>query len=374
MPTQEEQSAFDEGFQRGRADMENLQHQAQLNLLADSFKNLQMEMRAQGISTSVSHFSGEGAQKFSDWMADVTKVQQTLQGDDERMRTVTLQTLQGAAGSFAARLITDEPNITWARLKQELTKRYSDLADAQFARQALRRKLQRKGQSIQSYYEELLAAAKLAYVGEDLNQSWVQTILTEIFIDGVRSDATAKMLIRKQPRNLEAAYIYASQEAQAARTFELRRGTVERQEEAMEIDNFTGPSGPPPANNEALLARIAQLEQLIPSLQPSHQPQPHQASTAHGPRAMAVAGNVGWGRPYPVGPRPLLRPPGFTSGPIRSQNPHMRQGRGPPLAQPMQWPSRTERPGWSAQGEPLCFHCGSPGHFVGRCPTHPKNL
>lgn len=95
-------------------------------IVHDSFKLLQLEMRAQGLVKQIRDFSGEGAKRFRDWMKDMERVGNAIDADNDRYRSLALQTLRGAAADLVARQLEQTPNINWQQLKQLLLRQYSD--------------------------------------------------------------------------------------------------------------------------------------------------------------------------------------------------------------------------------------------------------
>ena len=108
------------------------------------------------------------------------------------------------------------------------------MADLAFARQKLRRMMQAKGESVQNYHERLMINAAHAYGEEQLNESFVQLQLVEIFVDGLADDHMVRRLIRLRPSTLATALKQATSELQATKAFDLRRG-LRPGEELMEV-------------------------------------------------------------------------------------------------------------------------------------------
>jgi hypothetical protein len=68
-----------------------------------------------------------------------------------------------------------------------------------------------------------------------LGNNVLQEQLIEVFVDGLLDNLMAKRLLRARPGNMAAALHLATQEQQASRTYELRRGEM-----PMEIDMIHG--------------------------------------------------------------------------------------------------------------------------------------
>ena len=232
-------SAYNQGVADGerRIGFQNNQ------MISDAFKALQLELRAQGASNTIRTFGGEGSQRFNEWVNDINRLRVQLgaegqPADDERTRILVLQSLSGPAADYVTRVVQESPSISWDDLHRKLSERYNDLADAQYARQTLRRIAQRKDEGVQNYFERLLAAAKNAYSGENIKDRFIQTTITETFVNGLQDDDVAKRLIRYQPKDMETALKYAVGEQQAKRAYNLRRGNVREGPEPMEVDQL----------------------------------------------------------------------------------------------------------------------------------------
>ena len=197
----------------------------------DCMRNIQLEFRTQGIKSNVRTFSGEGARMFADWIKDMKKASTLVNGDNDRLRSLALETLQGSAADFLSRKIKANPAITFNEIKKVMTDQYSDLADTQLALRQLRKMKQRPDENVQNYAERLIALCDDAFPEHDVNDNHIQKQLVETFTDGVRDNGIARKLIRSRPDKLDKAVEIATQEQQTARAFELRREEV-----PMEID------------------------------------------------------------------------------------------------------------------------------------------
>ena len=103
-------------------------HQAEVpvQVMHDSFRLLQKEMRAQGLVKQIRDFSGEGTKLFQDWLKDIETVGNALNADHDRYKSSTLQTLRGPAADFVSRKLAEAPQITWPQLRHQLLRQYSD--------------------------------------------------------------------------------------------------------------------------------------------------------------------------------------------------------------------------------------------------------
>ena len=92
--------------------------QLSLDAFESSIKKLQLEFRTQGFKAAVRTFSREGARKFADWLKDMKKVSTLVDEDDDRLRSLALETLQESAADFLSRKIKAKPNITFSEIKK----------------------------------------------------------------------------------------------------------------------------------------------------------------------------------------------------------------------------------------------------------------
>ena len=232
------QEAYNQGYSDhgALAQTATNQHQAVL----DTMQKIQLELRAQGAAQNLQGFAGEGSDKFQLWLQDLERALTQLGGDDARARVLVLQTLSGPAAEFANREIKKNGNITWKKLREKLTARFSDMSDLAFAKQKLRRMVQDKAESVQNFYERLLTVAKSAYTEEKLQEEYIQLEMVEHFLDGLTDDGMVRRLIRLKPKTLDDALQKATDEQQVQKSFNLRRGHVTEQEHTpMEVDVVT---------------------------------------------------------------------------------------------------------------------------------------
>ena len=80
-----------------------------LEVVAHNFKQLQLELRAQGLTQHIRNFAGEGSKRFTEWVKDMERVGSAVQADTERKKSVSLQTLSGLASYFLVRYFRDNP-------------------------------------------------------------------------------------------------------------------------------------------------------------------------------------------------------------------------------------------------------------------------
>ena len=269
------QSAYDQGFQAARAANEEYENKLMIN----EFKNMRMELRSNGAARHITTFDGEGPEKYQKWLKEIEKARAIVNADDDRSRALVLQTVSGPAAEYVTRMINEKENITWEELKGKLSEYYNDLADVQYARQQLRRIAQRSGESIQNYHERIMLTASNAFGPSEISDKHVETQLIDFFIDGLRDDSLVRRLLRKAPKTLADAFKFATNEQQAQRSYDLRRGRAEI--EPMEIDvvssrqnvmpNQTSPTIT--AQLQVLKSTIEQLRHDMRMVQQNYSPQ-----------------------------------------------------------------------------------------------------
>lgn len=316
---------------------------ADMEALNRNFRDVMLELRAQGVARNIRSFSGDSHQKFKDWSRDMDRVSTTM--DDERMRLLVTSTLTGPAADFALRTIRGNPEITWNELHVSLRSRYSDLSDCQYARERLRQMKQNKGELVQNFAERLATVAKEAYDNPD--DETVQQTLIEVFNKGVSNDALARKLIRKRYTTLDEAVTYACQDQQDNRTFELCRGNGAAKDEPMEVDSIrTGLD-----KVDQLAAAVRELTAKVSDLEtkPKHAPQPAPTPPIPQPRQYPPQA---YAYPPPAYPPPVYQPP-----------PQLY----PPPLVPNSQPAPRAPYQWTADGRPICHFCQQAGHTIRMC-------
>ena len=297
-------------------------------VLNESFLELRRDLRVQGLISQVRTFSGEGHKNFRSWIKDMKRVRVTMGADEEQTRLVALSTQE-----FLTREIQEEPNLAWDEINVKMTARFSDLADTQYALQALKRIKQKEGENIQAFQERMLELAEEAFPPNEIRQQIIQRQLVDIFIDGVRDNHVAKRLIRNSPATLQAAARVAAEEQVTTRQYALRR-----REEPMEVDYA---SKDPKASLKG--SRMDQMEASLATL--SQQLQEFLAVTRSG----ATAGNGAY-----------VPRSGAVNNGVYNPNPGAGVNSGA-----YSRPNANEN--WTDDNRPICFYCKIPGHKKAEC-------
>lgn len=182
----------------------------------EAFQNLRLELAnisqviaANGISQSISKFDGNPKQ-FREWVKSIEKYATLAGVPDGRIKLLAYQTSGGAVSGFINRYITANPTNTWEQMKEQLSVRFSDVADAQMALSLLRRVKQKHGENIHAYAEKILALAEQAYNNQ--GGEAVERQLIDIFADGLVNDQLKIKIFREQPNTLQGAVGIATNE------------------------------------------------------------------------------------------------------------------------------------------------------------------
>lgn len=296
-----------------------------IRILTENLRSFQMDLRATALANQIRDYNGDGGRRCREWLKDVERVGHILQADNERYKTLALQSLKGAAADYFYRIIRTEPNLAWPEIRLRLVQNFCEDGDTHLALQRLRRMTQSKGESVQTFSEKLLSQAEEAYPGQDFNNPLIQNTLVECLIDGVREDALARKLIRDRPNTFIDALASATREQQAHRAFGLRR----KAEEPMEVDANTVSSG-----LEQKLDRMTDILQEVLKISVKTTSQDRLGYSQERPGQ-----SFGKNRP------------GQSFGPNRPgpNRPDMSMFK------------------WSPDGKPICHYCGTIGHISRQC-------
>ena len=318
--------------------MAEAENQPPANVAVDALQNslaaLRMEMRAGRLGRQISQFNGDGTRRYRDWVQDVERVGHAINANDDSYRSMCLETLKGPALEQFTRLLRENPNVTWAQIRQGLNAVYLDAADGYIAIQRLHRTKQRKGESIHSYTERLRALAEEGYLGQDMAQPHIQDVMIEALIQGVYEPKIAKALIRNRPNNFAGAVGIANREHTASKHFNVRRGGDE--EEPMEVDAI---------NRKQITQLERKLEALTNQLaindEKKKNPQPAE-------KVFSIDEKLEF----------LLTKINSLENQKKLSENRKRVAATTTTAEPYKW---------TADGKPICAHCGLVGHIRAYC-------
>lgn len=314
-----------------------------IDVFSRDLNSLRLEIRSQGLAKNIRGFAGEGFAQFKTWVKDMDKVATAVHGDHEKLKMLAIQTLSGVASDFATKWVRAHINGTWGDLKEALKERYADLADSQYAQQALKRMSQKKGEGVQTFADRIIDTAEQAYDIRDLDSPVIQAQLRDIYIDGLTEDNIARKIITRQPNTLQQAVEIATAAQQTDRTFRLRRRGNES--EPMDVDAV--------ANAHTKIARIEnslnQLTDLCSTLGAGMAKINQALTNTH-------AGN------HTRSDHHLATQQAHTQQ-------YTRQQQYPPLNRHTQNNDahRPNRHRWTADNVPICSRCSVPGHIERFC-------
>lgn len=209
--------------------------------LAKEMANVSSALNAQGISQIVQCFDGN-PKNFRDWVKQIEKYCRLTGLPEARKRLVAYQSSKGAVSGYINRYMEAFPQGTWADLKKELAKRFSDVTDSQYALSLLRSVRQKHGENIQLYAERILGLAEEAF--PDQGGDAVERQLIDTFVDGlVNNDALKMKILRDNPNTLQGAITIATKEQNLRARVNLStnfnwHNKSERKEEPMEVDHY----------------------------------------------------------------------------------------------------------------------------------------
>jgi len=160
---------------------------------------------------------------------------------------------KGAPSDYIARYIKDNHDGgTWQQLKEQLTVRFSPVADSRMAFSMLMGIKQYPTENVQSFAERLINLGDGAFQVDERNLAPVQRQLINFFIDGLRLDSLKMKILRSCPTDLTAAINLAIEEQNLIARFGMRKREMPSHSvsEPMDVShsrefrNFRGDRGP----------------------------------------------------------------------------------------------------------------------------------
>ena len=150
--------------------------------VGEQMSGLTTTMGAQGVA-KIKPFEGN-PKEFKDWIKGIEKYAILTRITPENIRMIAYQASKGPVSDFLKRHLAAHPDHDWNTIKTELTSRFAEVTDHQYALSLLRKVKQRQGESIQVYAERLLALAEDAF--NDVAAADEQ--LVGFFVDGLSQD------------------------------------------------------------------------------------------------------------------------------------------------------------------------------------------
>ena len=71
-----------------------------VDMLKQSCKEIQLELRSQAVVKNIRDFDGEGSKRFREWLREVERAGNAVGADGERLKSFASQTLRGVASDF----------------------------------------------------------------------------------------------------------------------------------------------------------------------------------------------------------------------------------------------------------------------------------
>lgn len=187
--------------------------------VSDQMTGLTTTMGAQSVARIIKPFEGD-VKEFKGWIKSIEKYVILTNLDVNQSKLIAYQSSKGPVSDFLKRHLDQNAGHTWAQVKAELTSRFAEVTDHQYALSLLRKVRQKRDESIQVYAERLLALAEDAF--DDVDAANEQLI--GFFIDGLQHDYMKMKIMRANPDTLQAAINVANTEQNLRRRFELRSG------------------------------------------------------------------------------------------------------------------------------------------------------
>ena len=200
--------------------------------LTQELSNVSSALTTQGIAANIPKFDGN-PKFFREWVKSIDKYAVLLNAPNEKKHLMAFQSATGAVSGFIERYMNANPHNTWEQLKRQLTARFSDVTDPQFALSLLRKLKQKQGENIQVFAERILSLAEEAFLGQAGDM--VEQQLIETFVDGISNDQLKLKILRDRPNTLQGAISIATNEQNLRARVALSHPV--RNEQPMEVDH-----------------------------------------------------------------------------------------------------------------------------------------
>lgn len=187
--------------------------------VGDQMAGIATNVSAHGVAKIIKPFDGN-PKEFKDWCKSIEKYAVLTRVAGDHIRMIAYQASKGPVSDFLNRHLAANPNQDWAGIKAELTSRFAEVTDHQYALSLLRKVKQKPGETIQVYAERLMALSEDAFD----NVGAADEQLIGFFIDGLLHDYMKMKVMRENPATLQAAINTANAEQNLRRRFDLRSG------------------------------------------------------------------------------------------------------------------------------------------------------
>ena len=177
--------------------------------LAREMSSMSSALSAHGVSQIVPKFWGD-PKKFREWIKAIEKYAQLCDIADDKKKMVAFQASGGPVSGYISRFIQAQRRASWDELKEELTKRFSDVSDKHHAMSVLRNIKQKSGENIQLFAERLLSLAEEAF--DNIGGPEIERQLIDIFVDGLYDERLKLRILRVKPDTLQGAISLVTEE------------------------------------------------------------------------------------------------------------------------------------------------------------------
>lgn len=196
---------------------EQAQFVAALKNVGDQMSGLSTTIGAQGVAKVVKSFDGN-AKEFKDWIKNIEKYSILTRVPSDQVKMVAYQSSKGPVSDFLKRHLAANEGQAWADIKKELTARFAEVTDTQYALSLLRKVRQKPQETIQVYAERLMSLSEDAFP----DPAAANQQLVGFFIDGLIHDYMKMKVMRANPDTLQKAITVANEEQNLRRRFDLR--------------------------------------------------------------------------------------------------------------------------------------------------------
>lgn len=180
-----------------------------LTAIHDKLSSVSNVLELQSVKKLVPTYDGK-PEHFREWVENIEKYNALTNLNQNNCKKIAFQTSQGPCSGFIRRYIGDNPDCSWDEIKNELSKRFSDVAHGSLALRMLYQIKQNPGENVQSYAERILSLAEIGFAGE--NNATVRGQLIDIFVNGLANEQLKLTILRKEPVTLNDAVAIATNE------------------------------------------------------------------------------------------------------------------------------------------------------------------
>ncbi|ESO96062.1 hypothetical protein LOTGIDRAFT_160045 [Lottia gigantea] len=174
--------------------------------LSDQLNRLTNSISTNGVVTIIDSFEGD-PKAFREWTRSIEKYAVLASIPNDRMKLIAYQTSKGVVSNFIRRYLDTHPAADWPTLIDELSARFAEVTDAQYAFALLRKVKQNHNENVQCFGERLLVLASEAYSGTSSLE--IEKQLVGFFVDGLKENYLKLKILRENPKTLQLAVTLA---------------------------------------------------------------------------------------------------------------------------------------------------------------------